>query len=152
MYTFEGHIFTCVSFQQYQILWKGHCMRNRIHVWHGSKHVLLKWNALPFQKKCTCWREQSFQRDARLFSRESLKAFVLTEGFDWTMSTSNSVLQTHWLPKPMFWHSLLAYFETNQWQDCQIHAPSPWTSPKVTCICSCFYEVLNRNRRPKKVC
>ena len=57
----------CVfSFQQYHLLWKGRCMRKRIHFWHRSRHVLGKWNALPFEKKCTCWREHSFQRDAKV--------------------------------------------------------------------------------------
>jgi hypothetical protein len=109
----------CFSFKQYQILWKGHCMRKRIHVWHRSRHVLLKWNALPFQKKCTCWREHSFQRDARLFSRESLKAFVLTEGFGSTMSISNSVRPAYWLP--MFWHGLFGIF----WHKSKTNLPNP---------------------------
>ena len=74
--------------------------------------MLGKWNALPFEKKCTCWREHSFQRDAKVISRESFNVFehVLFEGFGSTMSISNSVAQTHSLC--MFWHSLLAYFET----------------------------------------
>ena len=100
------------SFQQYHLLWKGRCMRKRIHFWHRSRHVLVKWNALPFEKKCTCWREHSFQRDAKVISRKSFNVFehVLFEGFGSTMSISNSVAQTHSLC--MFWHSLLAYFET----------------------------------------
>ena len=73
--------------------------------------MVVKWNALPFEKKCTCWREHSIQRDAKVISGESFNVseHVLFEGFGSTMSRSNSVAQTHSLC--MFWHSLLAYFD-----------------------------------------
>ena len=64
----------CFLFEKCNWLWKGHCMRKRSHFWHRSRHVLHKWDALPFENKCTCWREHLFQRDAKLLSRESSKS------------------------------------------------------------------------------
>ena len=54
------------------VIKKQHILKKSIscaaHFWHRSRvrHDLLQGYVLPFEKKCTCWREQSLQRDASL--------------------------------------------------------------------------------------
>jgi hypothetical protein len=110
VYRLLKDIYYMLTYTLFSLLKTPHIVKRALHVqevhfWHRSTHVVLQWNAVQFEKKCACWREHSFQRDASLLSREPFKVFdhVLTKGFDSTMSIPKSDLQTHWLH---MWHVL----------------------------------------------
>ena len=103
-----------------------------------------------FLKSALVGGNTHFKQMHHSFSRESFKVFeyVLTQGFEPTMSISKSVLHIHWLP--MFLHvfntGLKNYINR---QNCLICVPSPPSFLSDTCILPWFYIVFYWNHRPK---
>ena len=112
----------CFSFKQYQILWKGHCMRKRIHVWHRSRHVLLKWNALPFEKKCACWRNTHFKEMQSSFQGNHLKCLNMCWLKGLAQQCQYQIQSDKLIGCLCFGMVFLAYFDINQRQTCLIQA------------------------------
>ena len=87
------------------ILWKEHYMRKRVHFWHRSRlrHDLLQCDALPFFKKCTCWREHSLQTDASLLFKGILQSvWICVKSRVWANNVNIKINSTHSLAAYVF--------------------------------------------------
>ena len=118
-------------------------MCKRVHFWHRSRlrHDLLQWDALPFWKKCTCWREHSLQRDASLLFKGILQSvWICVNSRVWANNVNIKINSTHSLAAYVFafvQHSVEKIYKRTKLPN--LCPKPPKLPPVIPAFCHCIF-------------